>query len=133
MTDVKVLRAKVKNLRVLIVDDEEAILEGTLQFMSKFFDHVDTAVNGQDALQKINTSQQYDVVFTDIRMPEKNGWELIQAIRDFDKNIYIAAMTGSPELGDDKLIALCNQYLRKPVNFENMIQILDELSQRNKD
>ncbi|MCP3850168.1 MAG: response regulator [Gammaproteobacteria bacterium] len=130
MTDIKALRAKINNLHVLIVDDEEAILEGTVQFMKKFFKSVDTANNGQDALQKINDNKHYDVVFTDIKMPKKNGWELIQEIRAMKKNIFIAAMTGSPELGDEKLIALCDRYLRKPVNFDNMIQILEELSKR---
>jgi len=126
----KALRDKLKGLRVLVVDDEEMVLDGSVQFMKKFFTQVDTAVDGEDALQKFKESDHYDVVFTDIKMPKLSGWELIQAIRSIDCHVYIAAMTGSPELGTKEMIALCDCYLRKPVSITDMTKILEQLSDR---
>ncbi|MCU7834775.1 MAG: response regulator [gamma proteobacterium symbiont of Taylorina sp.] len=130
MPDMKTMRDKLQGLHVLVVDDEEAVLDGSLQFMKKFFNKVDTAIDGEEALRMFKEYGHYNVVFTDIKMPKSTGWELIQAIRSIDNDVYIAAMTGSPELGTDELIALCDSYLRKPVNIENMTHILEKLSDR---
>jgi len=84
--------------RLLIVEDEKlfsqllcdalADIEGT---------EVDIAHNGNEALEKIaNTS--YDLILTDIQMPQMNGKELLKNIRSRDEDVGILVLTAFPEV-----------------------------------
>ena len=70
---------KLKDLSILIVDDESFILETMAHFLKRRAKQVDTAENGQQALALIETNQ-YDVIVSDIEMPEMNGYELYEAV-----------------------------------------------------
>jgi len=126
MNDIKSLRDRVKSLHVLIVDDELMIREKTAIFMKKFFEYVDVAEDGAAALQMFKNHKDYDIVVTDIQMPNMSGWELIVALREIDENIFIATMTGSPNT-DDELINLCDIYLAKPVDISHMLTLMEEI------
>ena len=127
MHDMKTMREKVKSLNVLVVEDEAEILNSSLQFMRKFFQSVDGAENGEIAMKIFKDKGSYDVVITDIQMPKISGWELIRSIRAIDTEVYIAAMTGSPESGADELIRLCDSYLKKPLSIDAMVQMLEQI------
>ncbi|NRA44003.1 MAG: response regulator [Oligoflexales bacterium] len=71
---------------ILIVEDSESLLkcmlEGIKNFDFKFFKcSVDGAINGQEGLEKA-LHKQYDLIITDMKMPEKNGPEFIREIRN---------------------------------------------------
>lgn len=127
MHDMKTMREKVKSLHVLVVEDEAEILNSSLQFMRKLFQSVDGAENGEIAMKIFKDKGSYDVVITDIQMPKMSGWELIRSIRAIDTEVFIAAMTGSPELGTDELICLSDSYLKKPLNIDAMAQMLEKI------
>ena len=127
MHDMKMMREKVKYLHVLVVEDEAEILNSSLQFMRKLFQSVDGAENGEIAMKIFKDKGSYDVVITDIQMPKMSGWELIQSIRAIDTEVFITAMTGSPELGTDELICLSDSYLKKPLNIDAMAQMLEKI------
>lgn len=85
---------------ILIVEDSESLLkcmqEGVSQFDYKYFScRVDGAANGKVGLQKA-LSHQYDLIITDMKMPEKNGPAFIKEIRKIDsyKNTPIIFMSG---------------------------------------
>ncbi len=127
MHDMKTMREKVKSLHVLVVEDEAEILNSSLQFMRKLFQSVDGAENGEIAMKIFKDKGSYDVVITDIQMPKMSGWELIRSIRAIDTEVFITAMTGSPELGTDELICLSDSYLKKPLNIDAMAQMLEKI------
>ena len=71
---------------ILVVDDEENIrrlLSGILQMDGH---HVDTAGNGREALERIGR-RRYDMVITDIKMPDMDGRELYQRLLDRDRGL----------------------------------------------
>ena len=126
MNDLTILREKVKALSILIVDDEEAVLDGSVTFMKKFFKNVESANNAPAALQKFSGHDGYDIVMTDIKMPGMSGWELIKKLREMDDKLFIAAITGSPEKTHVQL-SQCDVYLKKPVSIDEMIDMLNKI------
>ena len=63
--------------KILIIDDEEAI-RGTLKDILEYEDYkVDTAVDGEDGLKKIKGTD-YDAILCDVKMPKKDGLEVIE-------------------------------------------------------
>tara|TARA_B110000240_G_scaffold173382_1_gene199090 strand:+ start:922 stop:1299 length:378 start_codon:yes stop_codon:yes gene_type:complete len=81
-------------LNVLWVDDNFIISESA-NILVEFIGHkCDNVMNAHDALKHLDKNS-YDVVFTDIGMPDMNGWELADAIREkYGDSIKIIAVTG---------------------------------------
>lgn len=87
-----------KRYRMLVVDDEPAILtEYTTYFSKRGFD-VETAPDGQSGLDKLRQGE-FDVAIIDLIMPVMNGIELVRAARDegIDTSIIIATGAGEKE------------------------------------
>ena len=70
-------------LRVLLVDDDELLLRALARALRLDFECT-TATSGRAALELLRKGESYDVVVTDIVMPEMNGHELFMAIQDVD-------------------------------------------------
>jgi DNA-binding NtrC family response regulator len=117
--------------KIAVVDDEQDILNILNKFFSrkKLFD-VDTFVNPQDAIDNIKI-KNYDLVLTDIMMPQIDGIELLRQIKDYDSSIKVIMMTAystlDKTLESEKLGA--SDYITKPFislkDVEN--KILDNL------
>lgn len=122
-----------KNLHLLVVDDSEMNLLVIKMIFKKIGISYDTATNGQEALNFLE-SKRYDMVLTDIQMPEMDGIELtkrIRALEDQQKSqLPIIAITGqiSSESHERYLSVGLNDYIIKPfTESELMEKILDYL------
>lgn len=108
---------------ILFVDDEEAILEIAAEHFQNLGYRVLTAVNGKAATDIIESGEHaVDCCFTDINMPEMDGLELAEYLRNYDNTLPVIIMTGYPSL-DNTLRTLKNgvvDFLIKPVNLEQM-------------
>jgi len=80
-------------LRVLVVDDDPAMREMLTKMLMHQHATVREAVNGFDALQKICVDH-YDLVISDIRMPEMDGMSLLQWIKKQSPHLEVIMMTG---------------------------------------
>src|SRR5438105_11609257 len=89
-------------------------------------DHkVTTAGGGREALEKIN-SANFDLVFTDLAMPEMDGWETARAIRQRRPNLPVVLVTGygataQPPSGELDLVAAI---IGKPFDFDQVAATL---------
>jgi len=83
---------KEPRLSVLIVDDEEDILNVLKFILTKEGYQVDTALDGKQALQLFKKGS-YDIVLTDLRMPEMDGIELLQRIKEIRPETEVLIMT----------------------------------------
>jgi len=110
--------------RILIVDDESAILD-TLQILLRRegFD-VDVAHTGREALQKIDGDTP-DIVLTDIRMPGITGLDVLAAVRERDPEVPVILMTAQASL--QSAVQAVNQgafyYLQKPFSNADLIAL----------
>lgn len=120
-----------KHLNILIVDDSEMNLQVIKMIFKKHGIHFDAATSGTAALELIEKNK-YDLVLTDIQMPEMDGIALAQHIRahkDAEKaNMPLIALTGqvNAEAHDTYLSAGLNDYIIKPFKEIELIEkILD--------
>lgn len=128
MSDVKDLKEKIKDYKVLFVDDEDDIRYRTGSFLEKFFDNVKTCANGKEGLEYFNENQDIDILITDIRMPKMDGMQMAKAIKEVNPEIFVIFITASRSLEyseDD----VSNLYIKKPLSYEDMKLILDKISE----
>ena len=109
--------------RVLLVEDNEINMEIMQSQLSSIGYTVETAVNGKDALEKYH-KQDYDVILTDIEMPEMDGYALTAEIRrleqDKEHSTPILAITASEfDLNEERAGSLgFNGYMLKPLDLD---------------
>ncbi len=125
------LTEKLKQLRILLVDDNQVNIKVGSKMLSKLGVTCTTAGTGIEALAALGAAY-YDLVFMDIQMPEMDGYEATRQIRSrttttINPNVIIIAMTAHA-LKSDKdrcLAAGMNDFLIKPVRFEQLNEILN--------
>ncbi|OOZ40296.1 hypothetical protein BOW53_08290 [Solemya pervernicosa gill symbiont] len=79
--------------KILIVDDEEPV-RAMLRDMLEVHEHeVEEAVDGRDAIECYRRGH-FDMVITDLVMPDMNGLDLIMALREEKKDVKILAISG---------------------------------------
>ena len=87
-----------------------------------------SAENGQDAIEKLQTTAGIDIVLMDIMMPDMDGYDTMRAIRKIDrfKSLPIIAVTAKAMKGDREktLQAGAWDYLSKPVDTDQMLSVL---------
>ena len=83
--------------RILLIDDEELVRE-TIKLQLEIDGHeVTVAANGREGL-KLFESAAFDLVITDILMPEVEGIETLRKLQQMSPSIRIVAMTGGPKM-----------------------------------
>ena len=106
-------------MRILLVDDDELALTVLGRALAHTHYQVDTACNGREALQKVR-SGQYKIVVSDWEMPEMNGIQLCQAIRErrFSSYIYVMLLTSRNQVADvvEGISAGADDFLMKPIH-----------------
>ena len=117
-----------KNKTVLIADDDMRNIFSLTKALEKYQMKVITAVDGKDALQKLRTNPQVDIVLMDMMMPEMDGYESTAAIRRDPKfkDLPVIAVTAKAMMGDRiKCInAGASDYITKPVDIDQLFSLL---------
>lgn len=110
---------------ILWADDEIDLLKPHIIFLNEKGYHVETATNGNDALDIFN-SKDFDIVFLDENMPGMTGLETLMAIKQSNPNIPVVMITKSEEeyLMEDAIGATINDYLIKPVNPKQILSTI---------
>ena len=88
---------KAASWKVLLVDDEPAILSVLHWAVQDLGCQVTSAYGGQAALEKLS-NENYDILITDLLMPDLDGFFLVKMAKKLDPEMKIVVMTGSPEL-----------------------------------
>jgi CheY-like chemotaxis protein len=119
------------NLTVLVVDDNKINRLLLQKVLSKWGVVSETAENGAEALDKIKSAQNFDVILMDIYMPEMTGIEATQAIRaiadEYFQNLPIIALTALSESELDEIFAAgMNDYVLKPFDPQGLFDKLSK-------
>lgn len=111
--------------RVLVVDDELNSREGLSKILVKEGYIVYTAENGEKALQEAQKFN-FDLIITDLRMPEMDGIEVLKKIREKNKDIGVVIVTAYGEV-NSYLTAMnlgAFEYLNKPIHLEELRRVI---------
>ncbi len=118
--------------RIMIVDDEKSIRVMLKRVLSDKQFEIDEAADGREALEKIK-QEKYSAILLDLRMPEVNGIEVIEKLKeqDIDTPIVMMSAYGTvPEAVEAmKLGAL--DYLVKPFDLDELKLILERIIRQN--
>ncbi len=107
--------------RILIVEDDPSVLSVLSENFETGFPEVVTAENGEEALMKFKP-YDYDLIISDIRMPEMDGFSLLDKIRKMDPEVPFFMMTGylSNETVSAALQKGADGLIPKPFHFEHL-------------
>ena len=114
--------------KILLVDDIEVNREIAMMMLGEFGFEIETAVNGQDAVDKA-AKNFYDLILMDVQMPIMNGYEASQAIRKSGNRVPIIAMTANAMPEDIKRAneAGMNDHIPKPLDLPKMMETISRV------
>ncbi|MGH7277437.1 MAG: sigma-54-dependent transcriptional regulator, partial [Candidatus Rokuibacteriota bacterium] len=117
--------------KVLVVDDEIAILRLLKEALTQWGYEVTTASTVTEALESIR-SGLFDAALTDIRMPDMSGLDLLREIKKQDESIEVVIMTGYPTISSavEALKEGAFDYLSKPLILEELRHLMTRLMER---
>ncbi|MCU1263953.1 MAG: Signal transduction histidine kinase [Acidobacteria bacterium] len=122
-------------VRLLVVDDEITVRDVLAEALKADGCEVVTAENGQEALDLFDEYHgEFDAVFTDIGMPEMNGWELATAIRRRSENIALAIVSGWADAisCSTRNVVKADWVVSKPFDIDRISEIASEIAERKK-
>ena len=118
-------------LNILLAEDDSFLAQLTQKMLSAKGANVTVAENGQIALNAFQThvmTQAFDVVITDLMMPEPDGHGLVKAIRESDTQLPVIAVTAAV-IGQetDQLMAEgATDVLSKPIKMDELAEVLNK-------
>lgn len=86
--------------RILVVDDEQAYRDLMAKHLERKGFNVDIASDGQEALKVMETSPAYDVLVTDLMMPEMGGLELLKTAKGQQPDLEVIVITASDDVAN---------------------------------
>ena len=122
-----------KDVKILIVDDEEIVRQSLSEWFEEDGYKVDSAKDAVEALNKLNETR-WDIYFLDIKMPGMDGMELHRRIREIDKDAVVIMITAYAAV-DTAVQALKEgafDYITKPFDPENLGHIVRNAAKQRK-
>jgi len=113
---------------ILIAEDDEPNYFYIRMVLEKSGYATIRSTNGAETVTMCSQNPDVSLVLMDIKMPVMNGIEATKAIREFDLDLPIIAITAYAQSGDENHImnAGCSGYLSKPVKREELLQLLSK-------
>ena len=133
MTDYNVAGISKEDLAILFVDDERRILSLVEEYLSRQGYSVTVEDSGLKALELIK-EKNFDVVFTDLNMPEFTGINLLTAVKERrpETEVIIVTGYGTVESAIEALKLGSYDYIQKPVRLERLKLLIDRIIERRK-
>jgi two-component system response regulator AtoC len=117
-------------MKVLIIDDQTAILESLSMFFAEKGLEPLTAEYGKEGLEKVKSNGP-DIVLLDIRLPDINGIEVLKSIRSFNDQIFVIMMTAFHDM-ETTIEAMkygAYDYIHKPINIAELDATVNKVAE----
>lgn len=131
MLDSKETLKYTKNLSILFVEDHDEVRDNTTEILKNFFLKIDSAKDGRDAFKKYqdyykDNSKFYDIILTDIQMPNLNGVELTSKLYELNPSQLLIVLSAHDDT--KYLMPLINlgieQFIKKPIDYQELLKAL---------
>lgn len=115
--------------KILIIDDDESILNVFERFLSGKGHEVRVAVDGRKGLRAAE-AERFDLVITDIMMPETDGLEVVMAIRGKGEAVPVIAISGGMHAMPMDFLPMAKKFgaehvLYKPVELDDLFEAVE--------
>ncbi len=120
-------------LKVLVVDDEMIVRDSLVEWFKKSGYEADSADGGQVAMEMVD-GKDYDFIFLDIKMPDVNGFEVLDHVKQNCPYTMVVMITayGSVETAVDAMKRGASDYLTKPFEPSELVCQLERLLQQKR-
>jgi DNA-binding response OmpR family regulator len=118
-------------MHILLLEDDPILLDLINDNLKESGHNVSLAINGKEALEKIE-NEKFDLFIFDISVPYISGIEILKTIREYNNNtptILITAYQDITHLKDGFELG-CDDYLKKPFDFEELDQRIKNIQKR---
>lgn len=118
------------HIRVLVVDDDQQVCKTVSMILEEHGYHVQSFSQPRQALQAIR-KRPFDIGLIDIKMPDLNGLELIERIKEEDPRIAILVMTAYPDIqtAAETMRLGSRDYITKPFREEQLLGSVERIAQ----
>jgi DNA-binding response OmpR family regulator len=113
------------NMKILVIEDDEALLGLMKRVLQRASYEVCCAVNGSDGIL-LNEKENPDLILLDLHMPEMDGIETLRNIRRDDDQVLVVILTGyaSPDTIRDAADLNVSEYLSKPFENQQLVNVI---------
>jgi PAS domain S-box-containing protein len=120
--------AGARSFNVLVVDDDQRVREALVGMLNMAGHHTDHAGSGQEALEKLERDQ-FDLVFTDLSMPEMDGWAVAGEVRRRWPGVKVVLITAYaiPSEMVDGNRELVSEVIFKPIRFDDLSSTMSQV------
>ena len=117
--------------KVLFIEDDKTVQDITYRVLSSFFQTIDVADDGIEALEKFK-NKNYNLIITDLAMPKMNGAVMIEKMRAVRDDFYVIVLSAAndPQSAIDSIKAGIDGYLYKPFMFDKFLELLEVIMQK---
>jgi len=131
--DIEELIKYSKTLKVLVVEDNDEARKQALKLLSNLFDNIVIAIDGVDGLEKFK-ADKFDLIITDINMPNMDGIQMCSQIRKTNKDIPIIILSAynDTKYFMETIKLNINGYILKPINMQQFLDALHDTIERIK-
>lgn len=119
--------------KILVVEDDRALNRSICSYLNRYGYNAHGALNGSCAFDALYDSK-YDLLISDIMMPETDGIDLAKAVRAVDNEIPILFITARDDFPTKRkgFEAGIDDYMIKPIDLEELILRIEALLRRSK-
>jgi len=112
---------------VLVVDDVETNIYVAVGLLRIYRLEIDTAMSGQEAINKVKDGKVYDVIFMDHMMPEMDGIETVKILRESGYTAPIVALTANAVMGQADMFLQngFDEFISKPIDIRQLNGVLN--------
>jgi DNA-binding NtrC family response regulator len=113
--------------KILIVDDDQAILKSLGDYLSLKGYSVETAKTGKEAIEK-SKNQFFNLAVLDIKLPDIEGTELLTKMHETEPRMIKIMLTGFPNMTNavESLNKRADAYVVKPVEPEKLLKLVEQ-------
>ncbi len=121
-----------KNLKLLVVDDEDLFLDTLRKILEKYGYEPDISGSGEEAVEKIQQNR-YDVILTDLKMPGASGMDVLKAARKRDSDTQVIVISAHRNAGNilEAMRLGAIDFLKKPIDAPSILPgIIDSAAEK---
>jgi DNA-binding NtrC family response regulator len=120
-----------RQIKVLLVDDEEGYVNVLAKRMTKRQVEVSIALSGSEAIQTLR-KKDFDVAVVDLKMEDIDGIEVLKIFKKMDPELPVVMLTGhgSEQAARDGLALGAFDYLTKPCDLEDLLSTITKAAER---
>lgn len=132
-------RPKLAGKRILVVDTDESVRSAAHALLERFHCVVETAHDGNEArfmVRNLGADSAYDVIIADIRLPDMNGFELMQKLAELMDDVPMVLMTGFGYDPGHSIVKARQEGLRsvlyKPFRLDQLVSAVEDIVSADK-